>query len=270
MEKIISLQNTQIKETKKLQQKKYRDLHRKFLIEGIRMVEEGLQYGVLETFFYDQTICKTVRGSELLSRIIEYTNSRQNTACYEVSGEILANLAETDAPQGIVAVAVQTKAELSSLTLKKDNGLLLIIDGLQDPGNLGTLIRTAWACGTEAAVCLPGTVEPFNGKVVRSTMGSIFRMPLIEETWDNMHNWLKEQGFSSVAGDIAAVDEYSRIAYPAKVAVIIGNEGRGLINVKLEEIDYRVKIPLYNGVESLNASVAGGILLYEIIRQRSS
>lgn len=271
MEKIISVQNPLIKETKKLQQKKYRGLYGKYLVEGIRMIEEGIKHGVLESFFYDESIFKTSRGNELLHKIYEYSNLRKNTVYYEVTSGVLNSLAETEVPQGVIAVAIQKKMELSSLNVSKDMSLILIIDGLQDPGNLGTLIRTAWACGTEAVICLPGTVEPFNSKVVRATMGSIFQMPLvIDVSWQELYNWSKEHGYSFVAGDISAVEDYSQVDYPSKVALIIGNEGQGLMNVEPKQVDYKVKIPLLNGVESLNASVAGGILLYEIIRQKAS
>jgi len=271
VEIIVSAQNTLIKEVKKLQQKKYRDFNKKYLVEGIRMVEEGLRYDVLESFFYDETICKTGRGSNLLHKIKEKVKSENNTGCYEVTSSILNGLAETETPQGIVAVAIQRITELPSLAYNNDTGLLLIIDGIQDPGNLGTLLRTAWACGTQAVICLPGTVEPFNNKVVRATMGSIFQIPLIiNESWTNTKRWCYEQQYSLVAGDISGQFEYSKVHYPQKVALIIGNEGHGLMSVSPDQVDYKVKIPLLNGVESLNASVAGGILLYEIVRQRGS
>jgi TrmH family RNA methyltransferase len=256
VEKIISAQNTLIKETKKLQQKKYRDLTKKYLVEGIRMVEEGLQYDILESFFYDETIYKTERGSKLVHKIEDYVKTQNR-------------LTETETPQGIVAVARQKITELFSLTQDKEAGLILIIDGIQDPGNLGTLLRTAWACGTQAVICLPGTVEPFNNKAVRATMGSIFQVPLIiNESWTNIYNWCNKHEYKLVAGDINGETDYSQVLYPPKVALIIGNEGQGLLSVSSDQVDYKVKIPLLNGVESLNASVAGGILLYEIIKRK--
>jgi TrmH family RNA methyltransferase len=270
VEKIISAQNTLIKETKKLQQKKYRDITKKYLVEGIRMVEEGLQYDILESFFYDETIYKTERGSKLLHKIEDYVKTQNSASCYEVSATILNGLAETETPQGIVAIARQKITELFSLTQDKETGLILIIDGIQDPGNLGTLLRTAWACGTQAVICLPGTVEPFNNKAVRATMGSIFQVPLIiNESWTNIYNWCNKHEYKLVAGDINGETDYSQVLYPPKVALIIGNEGQGLLSVSSDQVDYKVKIPLLNGVESLNASVAGGILLYEIIKRKA-
>lgn len=271
MEIISSLQNPLIKEARKLRQKKYREQTKKFLVEGIRLVEEGLSAQAVEWIFHDETLEKTERGYELLKRSRKYVQQHQGRSCFKVKTSVLQALSETQTSQGIVAVAVQGNVfRLHELAVNEGPGLLLILDGLQDPGNMGTLLRTAWACGAGAAICLPGTVEPFNSKVVRSTMGSIFRLPLItDEDWPTVAGWCREKGYTLVAGDLQAGDVYYDLAYPKRVALVIGNEGKGFVNASPDEIDLRAKIPLFNGVESLNAAVAGGILLYEIIRQQS-
>ncbi|MDX9871439.1 MAG: RNA methyltransferase [Clostridia bacterium] len=269
MEKITSVQNTLIKETKKLQQKKHRELQQKYLVEGVRLLEEALKTDVLESFFYDETLLKTARGNDLLQKILEYQVSVSHTNVHEVTEAVLKDLAETETPQGAVAVARQKHASLEGLRRDKADGLLLILDGLQDPGNLGTLLRTAWACGAKAVITLPGTAEAYNGKVVRATMGSIFYIPVVPDvSWEDVFNWCREEGYTLAAGDMAGEKLYTEVAYPPKTALVIGNEGQGLKNVRAEELDCRVRIPLANGVESLNAAVAGGILLYEIIRDK--
>ncbi len=265
MGQITSLQNTLIKETRKLQQKKYRELQNKYLIEGIRLVEEAQKQGILVKVFYDHHLGKTTRGLELLKKI-----SEAGTPLYQVTTEILVRLADTEAPQGIVAVVNKENNHLEAIN-PKNRSIVLIIDGLQDPGNLGTIIRTAWAVGVDGIFCLTGTVDPYNSKTIRATMGGIFHVPVISDlTWPVVQQWCKENHFQTVAGDVGAVKNHFSLTYPARVAFILGNEGQGFLTVHLSEVDELVKIPLLGEAESLNVAVSAGILLYEVIRQRSS
>lgn len=267
MEIISSANNNLVKEAKKLQQKKYRDAAGKFLIEGIRLVEEGVISGFLEHCFYDETLLKTERGRTLLQQIQAITGQTKKKNCYQVSSQVLKQLAETDTPQGIVACVRQRSCQLPASGQGSETGLILIADGLQDPGNLGTLLRTAWALRASAVICLPGTVDAYNSKVIRASMGSIFHIPLITGIpWPNVLDWCRQQGYCLVAGHLSAPKECYAVSYSPKTALIIGNEGNGLTSVLPEEVDLLVKIPLANNVESLNAAVAGSILLYEIIR----
>lgn len=270
MEIICSAQNPLIKETRKLQQKKYREERGEFLIEGVRLVEEGLKAGRLKATFYEDTLTNTARGQQLLHMIEKSVQEKKTAFIYKVRPQVIRALAETQNPQGIVAIAVMEPVSLDFLNTEQEEKLLLVIDGLQDPGNTGTLIRTAWGAGAKAIVCLPGTADPYNGKTVRSSMGGIFRVPVINGVeWDSLWKWCRQNGYYLVAGDLNAEIGYSAVTYPQKTALIIGSEGQGLFNVKPEQVDCRVKIPLKNGAESLNAAVAGGILLYEIIRRRT-
>lgn len=276
MEVISSVQNPVVKEAKKLKQKKHRDIRGMYLIEGIRLTEEALHASCLQDVFFDDTLLKRKRGQGLLQKIIEQGKIEQGKekeaiTCYQTTGQVLKTLAETETPQGIVAVVRKAVYPLRLLTDKGRERVLLIIDGVGDPGNLGTLIRTAWAAGAAGVVCLPGTTDPFNGKAVRASMGGVFHVPLVtEESWPDVRDWCREFGYRLVAGDIGAKRYYYEPAYGEKTAVIIGNEGEGLQLVKPEEIDCSVKIPLRGKAESLNAAVSGGILLYEILRQRSA
>lgn len=267
---ISSGENPLVKETKKLKLKKYREERGEFLIEGVRLVEEGLKSGRLKGIFYEETLSCTVRGRQLLHIIEQSARDKKIAFSHRVTLPVIKALAETQTPQGIVAVAVKDPVSLASLNRVKSEELLLVIDGLQDPGNLGALVRTACAAGAGAVICLPGTADPYCGKAVRSTMGGIFRIPVINGVeWDYLREWCRENDYCLAAGDLNAEVEYFSVAYPEKTALIIGNEGQGLLNVTPEEVDFRVKIPLKNGVESLNAAVAGGILLYEIMRQQT-
>jgi TrmH family RNA methyltransferase len=261
---ITSLQNTLIKETRKLQQKKYRELENQYLIEGIRLVEEARKRGSLGKVFYDHNLGKTPRGLELLKKI-----SKTGTPLYQVTPEILASLADTESPQGIVAVVNKESNGLWQLKLG-DQSMVLIIDGLQDPGNLGTIIRTAWAVGVDGILCLTGTVDPYNSKTIRATMGGIFQVPVVTDLkWSQVHQWCQENHFQTVAGDLSAVKNHYAVTYSPRVAFILGNEGQGLQTVNLSEVHELVRIPLWGEAESLNVAVAAGILLYEAVRQRA-
>lgn len=269
MEMICSAQNPLIKEVKKLRQKKYREERGEFLLEGVRLVEEGVKADRLKGVFFADALTETARGRQLLDMIEGLAGDKKTVFLHQVSPQVIKTLAETENPQGIVAVACMEKISPALLDTGREEKPLLVIDGLQDPGNLGTLIRTAWGAGARAVVCLPGTVEPYNGKTVRSSMGGIFRVPVINGVeWGSLLEWLRRNEYCLVAGDPSAEKVYSAVLYPRKTALIIGNEGQGFVNVKPEQVHFRVRIPLHDGAESLNAAVAGGILLYEIIRMK--
>lgn len=266
VEMIESRRNTIIKERIKLQQKKYRQKTGCFLVEGIRLVEEALTAGRLAEAFVDETLGQTERGRQLLQSLAENA-----VVSYQVTREILRDLAETESPQGIVGVASQIQEKIAALQLS--HGLIIILDGIQDPGNLGTIWRTAWAAGVDAIFCLPGTVDPYNGKTVRATMGGVFHVPVFcgeEIEWTTIQQWAKARGFQLVAGLLGASQHHYEVTYGKRVALIIGNEAKGLLTVAPAELDNLVQIPLIEGAESLNAAVASGILVYEVLRQRKT
>lgn len=264
MKFISSVNNHIIKNVKKLHTKKYRALDASFLVEGTRLVEEAFSAECLKTVFFDESLLKVTRGKKLYEKLMQ--SPIEQESIFQVTPDIIKLLAETESPQGIVAVA--RKATLLLANFQAEKGIVLISDGIQDPGNLGTMIRTAWAAGVKAVICLQGTVDPFNDKTVRSTMGGIFYIPVITgECWPNVYAWCCDNDYQIVAGDLQG-EHYCHDIYRENVALVIGNEGQGLMSVTSEDIDKRVKIPLIEGAESLNASVACGILLYEILRQK--
>jgi len=266
MEIISSVQNQLIKESRKLQQRKYREEQKAFLIEGVRLAEEALPRGALTTVFYTEQLLQSERGQALYQRLQEKATA--GLVLQEVTPQVLKTLAETESPQGIVAIARQQDKPLSRLSLP-ERALFLIADSLQDPGNLGTMIRTAWCAGADGVICLPGTVDPYNGKTVRASMGGIFNVPVFTGlAWPEVRDWCRSQGVQIVAGDLAGQPHYS-LNYAPKTALVIGNEGQGLTHVRPEQVDALVTIPLAPGAESLNAAVACGILVYEIVRQRA-
>ncbi len=185
----------------------------------------------------------------------------------ELPPEIFASAVTTESPQGIAALVVPKEFSLSD-ALRGEPPLVVIAAGLQDPGNLGTLIRSAEAFGAGGVIALPGTVSQWNSKAMRASAGSVFRLPVFAATEDEVFLRLRSLGVKTLAAvaerGVSAAE--SELAGP--VALLIGNEGRGLTPELLKRADERITIPCPGPVESLNAAIAGSILLYEASRQR--
>ncbi|MDY0405395.1 RNA methyltransferase [Virgibacillus sp. 179-BFC.A HS] len=245
MIKITSAQNEKVKKWRKLHTKKGRINSDSFLVEGYHLVEEA-------------------RNSEW--KIIEVIVSEKNHIpdwsqayrVFQLSEHVFRQVCQTKNPQGIAAV-IEMKSKKPS-----DAACVLMLDAIQDPGNLGTIIRTADACGFDS-VCLGNdTVDPYNDKVIRSTQGSLFHIALEHVNLKEKIVALKEEGFSVWASALQHADNYQQTPIPEKIALIIGNEGAGIQPDLLKLADQIVKIPIYGKAESLNASVAAGILMYHV------
>ena len=202
---------------------------------------------------------ETDRGAEL-----EQALADRGVRIEQVDDKDFASAAETDAPQGVLAVAEVPQRRLADLPLA-DRMRLLILDAVQDPGNVGTMIRTAAALGATATVALPGTVDLWNAKVVRSGMGSHFHTPVLTGTWDELAEFRDRHGLELWAADASGEPVESMVA-PARLGLIVGNEGSGLSSQSRERASRLVALPIAPAVESLNVAVAAGILLYELDR----
>ncbi len=187
----------------------------------------------------------------------------------ELPPEIFSSAVTTESPQGVAALVVPKSFSLDDV-VGGESPMVVIAAGLQDPGNLGTLIRSAEAFGSSGMISLPGTVSQWNAKATRASSGSVFRLPVVAATEDEAFSRLRALGirtFAAVAERGVSVTE-SQLSGP--VALMIGNEGRGLSPELLAQADGRITIPSPGPVESLNAAIAGSILLYEASRQRSN
>lgn len=263
MEIITSTQNQWVSEAKKLHQKKYRDAQGLFLAEGLRLTEEADKKGRLHQVFYHESMAATERGLALLKSLAAKT-----PRIFQVTSRVLETIAETETPQGIVAVVRQEPVSMKNFN-PAGKGPLVVLDGLQDPGNLGTILRTLWAAGGEGLFCLSGTADPYNSKAVRASMGAVFNIPILAGlTWPEVRRWADLQGYTTVAGALDQAIDYRRVPWQEKTVLCIGNEGRGFLEIPENEIQYKAKIPLAGDAESLNAAVAAGILLYESVRNR--
>lgn len=250
IEVIQSEQNQWLKRCKALQQKKYRQQYGQFVAEGLRFVQEALENDGADVVLLDET------QQDLLAQLIV----PEHVPVMIVKAGLLDKALSTMHPQGVAAIARQRQWNWDDVEQMKQ---ILVIDGVQDPGNLGTIIRTALASDTEAVLCLKGTVDLYNDKVLRSTMGAIFRIPIYQiadaqEMQDTLHQW----GFQLLVADIRAKQYHYEMEFPSKAALVVSNEANGPQLIKTG--DQMVKIPLYQQAESLNVAVATGILLYAI------
>jgi TrmH family RNA methyltransferase len=241
-----------------LRRRKARERHGLFVAEGIRTVEELLASpvrvkGVLTCDLLD----RTPRGAALAAQC-----HARDLDVVRVSEREFLSATETDQPQGILAIAEQPVHTLASLVLSTTTRLL-VLDGIQDPGNVGTLLRTAAALGCCATIVLPGTVDPWNAKVVRSAVGMQFRHPTISCTTEELTRFLHDAAIPLWGADGHGT-AVGAIAAPARLALAVGNEGVGLTPALREQCGTLVGIPMQREVESLNVAVAAGILLHAL------
>lgn len=221
------------------------------------MVEEALAAGVP----IEQLLFTPGASSPRLAALIEAAGSRQ-IPLVEVAPHVLEAVSGVETPQGVVAV-VRRQAVLLDEALARPDLLLLIVDRVQDPGNLGTMIRTADAAGASAVAVTPGTVDPTNPKAARATMGSLFHLPVAEMEPDPLLAALSAHGVRLLAADAAGPVTARDANYTRPLAIAVGSEGEGLSPTWVEAADQVVRIPLLGRAESLNAAVAAAILLYE-------
>lgn len=243
-----------------LRHRKTREAEGLFLVEGIRAVED-LAASALPIRFAAaaSTLGDGERGRSLLDAL-----AAKRVAVRETGERELAELADTETPQGILAVAAIPRAALDDLAAHADPAVVLVLDAVQDPGNFGTLARTAEALGAVGLVALPGTVDPWNPKSVRAAMGSTFRLPVVAVDWERLTPWLSSRGFRTLAA--AAGGEPLPDPRPRRAALVLGNEGGGIGDETRARADRVVGIPIRGRAESLNVAAAGAILLYELLR----
>ncbi|OIJ13893.1 RNA methyltransferase [Anaerobacillus alkalilacustris] len=251
MERIESVKNIKIKTVKKLHTRKGREKLGSFLIEGEHLVEEALNSNVIiNEIFIEENF--TIPSNWELS----------NIPIYIVNDKIMKEICDTQTPQGIVAVCELLGRK--PLTIVK-NGLYLLIDQVQDPGNLGTIIRTADCAGLSGVILGSGTVDMYNSKVIRSTQGSLFHLPIVR---GELTEWVKKLKSEKIPVYGTALNEkakeYKTVSSPESFALIVGNEGNGLSKELLQVTDENLFIPIYGEAESLNVSIATGILLYHL------
>lgn len=230
-----------------------------FITEGVKMFQEAESDKIKEVYvsesFYEKGTAKEK---------IEQCN-------YEIlSDELFKKVSDTQTPQGVLCVMEQYHYELEDL-FQKENPLFLILEDIQDPGNLGTMVRTAEGAGVDGIIMTKGTVDIYNPKTIRSTMGSVYRMPFFyTDDLLGVMKQLQERKVKLYAAHLKGNQFYHQMDFQGATAFLIGNEGNGLKDDTAAAADVYMKIPMEGKVESLNAAVASVILMYEAARQRMS
>ena len=260
MQKITSKDNEFIKHIRKLKDKKYRDESNEYMIEGIKLVAEAIQ----ENAPIKQIIlCDDCEKNEAIPKDLMYEIAKYE--CIYVTEKIFKYLSEVQTPQGILAI-IEKDNKNQEIDYTQD--IIVALDDVQDPGNLGTILRTVDSIGLTQILVSKGTADSYNPKVVRSTMGAIFRVKIIEcEDLEQTLKEVKRNKYKIVVSSLQTENSIYHINYNKKV-IIIGNEANGVEQKIQEMADEKVKIPMLGKTESLNASVAAGIILYEYVRQK--
>lgn len=257
---ISSTGNIQIKEIIKLQKSaKQRRKEEVFVVEGKKMFEEAKILQIVKKAFVSE-----MYYNEILKKNSEYFAGVE----YEViSEQVLKEVTDTITPQGIIATVHMPKYQFKDF-FQGDQVKLLFLENLQDPGNLGTIMRTAEGAGMTGLVLSKGSVDLYNPKTVRSTMGSLFRVPFVYvDEFENALKLAKENGVMLYGAHLQGENDYDKEKWNLKSGILIGNEANGLTDKILDLVDIKIKIPMCGKLESLNASVAAGILMYELFRQ---
>jgi TrmH family RNA methyltransferase len=255
---ITSVANEKVKYVRSLYRRRVRYRERHFVIEGVRSVEEALRAGIVPALvFYSEGVNAIPGGRELLAEI-----QGKGATAFAVSEKVMKAMADTVSPQGILAVV-----PLVELEPPPSPSLVLVVDRLRDPGNLGTILRSANAAGAEQVILAPKTVDPYNPKVVRGAMGAHFRLPIVALSWPEIAGALT--GVQILLADARAEQAYYQVDWSQPSALIIGGEAHGASQEARELAATTIAIPMHGGTESLNATVAASVILFEAARQRS-
>ncbi|MBI3568079.1 MAG: RNA methyltransferase [Gemmatimonadetes bacterium] len=241
-----------------MKRRKARERQSLFVAEGVRAVEELLHAGLtVRGALASPALDRTPRGAALRDAL-----GAHRIEVAAVSETDFQSAADTESPQGVLAIADVPARTLDSVTLAATSRLL-VLDGIQDPGNVGTLVRTAAALGATAVIALPGTADLWNAKAVRSAVGAQFRIASLHESTPVVLSWLRANGVALWGAD-AHGEPVHAASPPARLAIAVGNEGAGLSADVRAAADRLVALPMAAGVESLNVAVAAGITLYAL------
>lgn len=262
MQTITSKDNELIKHIRKLKDKKYRDESNEYIVEGVKLVEEAVKENakIKQIIVCEDTTRTYEIPTHIMLEIARYE-------CISVSDKIFNIITQVTNPQGIMAI-IEKNAQDAQIDYTQD--IIVVLDDVQDPGNLGTILRTVDSIGLNQIIVSKGTADAFNSKVVRSTMGAIFRIKIIEV--ENLAQAIKEMRkhhFKLMVTSLQTKNSIYDIDFNKKI-IVIGNEANGVSKEIQDMADEKAKIPMLGRTESLNASVAAGVVMYEYVRQKLS
>jgi TrmH family RNA methyltransferase len=261
---ITSPHNPHVKEAARLRDRRHREKQGRTLIDGVRELRRALRAGVrlVEVFLCD-ALCS---GDDVRSLSAELAQS--GCEILRVSEKVFLKLAFGQRAEGVVGVAETPRPTLSSLVLP-ENGLLAVLEGVEKPGNVGAVLRSADAAGVSAVVVADGRTDLYNPNAIRASLGTIFSMPLGEAAGSDVRAWLREQKCVIVAARVDGAVPYTAIDYRGPMAIVLGSEAAGLSPLWSSPDIQAVRLPMLGAADSLNVSITAAVLFYEALRQRS-
>ncbi|MBQ4259255.1 MAG: RNA methyltransferase [Lachnospiraceae bacterium] len=235
-----------------------------FLVEGFKMFEEAPMEWIREVYISTDALAKVTENREYIS----IKKKLDQVVFEEVSAEVFRKMSDTQTPQGILCVVKRPSYGIEDL-LASENPMLVVLENLQDPGNVGTIVRTGEGAGVTGVILSEGSVDIYNPKTIRATMGSIYRVPVVYAgNLVEVTELLRKRNIKSYAAHLAGEKYYNECDLRTGCAFLIGNEGNGLTEELAAAADEYLKIPMEGQVESLNAAIATSLLMYEAHRQR--
>jgi len=260
---IMSPQNTRVKEWASLQEKKHRDKAGKYIVEGIHLVQEALQAEAdVECLAYDLDKGMPAELKGLLQAV-------QGMEVIGVSAAVISKCSSTNTPQPVFAI-VRKERQGAEAILAKADSLVVVLDGVQDPGNVGTIIRSVDAAGADGVILGHGCADLYNPKTIRSTMGSMFHLPVVEGNLGDILPQAADRGALLVSTSLTGEESCYQHDFHGTQWLLIGSEGKGISPETAQLVDKSIIIPMKGRAESLNAAMAATILLFEATRQRDS
>ncbi len=257
---VTSQSNSVCKQIISLQQRKNRKATGLFVLEGVRGVKDALDAGwVPDLFVVSDHFLNQSDDDDTITDMLQL-----NVSGYQVPDGLMKKLAETETPQGLLAVFSQPVHEVETI-IQQVKGFWLVLDRIQDPGNLGTLIRSAEAAGVSGVFLTKGSTDPYNSKALRAATGAVLHLPVIElSTEESDCQFLLDANVHLVAAALEQGRSYAKIPYQLPLALVIGNEANGIDQSLLNKMETRVTIPMRGQLQSLNAAIAGSILMFHI------
>jgi TrmH family RNA methyltransferase len=267
MDPISSLSNPKIKQARALRQRKARQEAGLFLVEGIWHVGEAAEAALsgnltLQSILYAPALLKSNFANELLSRL-----ERDGIACYAVTPEVFASLADKENPQGILAIASPRKWSLTDLSAGNfTRGVALVSP--QDPGNVGTILRTIDSVGASGLLLLESSVDLYHPSAVRASMGALFWLPVVNASFESFVQWAHAGGYHIFGTSAHGDQDYIEVTYEEPHILLLGSERAGLTHEQAAVCHHLLRMPMLGRVTSLNLAVAAGVLLYEVLAKR--
>jgi len=260
---ITSLQNQRVKDAAKLRERRQRDKQQRIVIDGLRELRRAIEAGVeLCEVFVCEALCRGDEARQLLDLL-----ASTSAEILPVTPAVFAKLAFGERAEGVLGVAKTPAARLEKLKLGAD-ALVAVVEGIEKPGNLGAVLRSADAAGLSAVIAAGHGVDLYSPNVIRASLGTIFTLPVTTATAEEALQWLAERNFHIFAARVDAAQIYTDVSYTGAAAIVLGSEAEGLSSVWQGENVTPIKLPMCGAADSLNISAAAAILFYEALRQR--